>query len=81
MNLSFLFVLALGALTGVPQAPPRAAVTVSVRAEKQVSVAGLRSPVAASINSGDRRPATGDPRIAAAPLTGSATPRAPALNC
>lgn len=82
MNVYLLLALAFGAVSGVADvAVPRAAVTVSIRAERPVSDAGRRSPVAGDSCPGDRRPATGVRYVAIAPLTGAISPRAPAVTC
>jgi hypothetical protein len=83
MNLYLVLTIALGAVTGVPSVAPAArAVTPVVSAARAhraiaVSVTGSRSPIAVTSLPGDEQPTTGD-RHVDAPLTGAATPRAPA---
>ena len=80
MNLSFLFALAFGTMTADVRVT-RAPAGVHARAECAVSVAGRRSPIAGPDCSGDLRPATGDRFVTLVPLTGSISPRAPAVTC
>jgi hypothetical protein len=87
MNLYLLIAFALGAITGireVPVARPSFAAVVaksSVRAERRVArtscAAGFQP---ASLSATKRRLEAGATRIAA-PLTGAASPRAPAWSC
>ena len=80
MNIYLFVALAFGTMTGdvrVPDAP----VGVHIRAEHEVSVSGLRSPVFEGACSGDRRPKTRDRFRMLFPLTGALSPRAPAVTC
>lgn len=85
MNVYLLFALAFGAVTTAADVRvSRVAATtaaIGVLAVSAVSVAGRRSPVVVARTTGNLRPATGDHSLADAPLTGAATPRAPAHNC
>ena len=82
MNLYLLLALAFGAFTGVADVRvPRAAVTVSVRAERRVSLAARRMPHAVVTNSGSRHAASGERFVFVTPLTSALSPRAPAVNC
>lgn len=82
MNVYLLLAFAFSALTGVADVRvPRAAVTVSVRAECRVAHAARRMPHAVTSNSGKRHAARGERFIAVAPLTSAISARAPAVNC
>ncbi len=84
MNVYLLFALAFGALNGGAaevRVPRALTVTIRVRDERRVSVAGDRLRVMRFTDGKHRRPATGNPFVVIAPLRGSISPRAPAATC
>jgi hypothetical protein len=86
MNLYLLFAIALGAISGFsePLAAPRAFARVvdvrGARAGGQQIAAARAAWSRGTGGEGVRRPRTLSTPRADAPLTGAATPRAPALN-
>jgi len=82
MNIYLLFALALGTLTGVAEVRvPRAAVAVAVRAEKRAPLEGTRCRGRALSSPARMRRTMTGVWFAPIPLTGSLSPRAPAVNC
>jgi len=81
MNLYLVLALALGAVSAAPSAPPRLTSVVAesrLSSQSAVSLAVRRSPLAVRLILGQRPTANGQP--VDAPLTGAATPRAPASS-
>jgi hypothetical protein len=79
MNLYLVLALALGAATPAPVVSPTCTViaTREMRAQRSVPFAVRRSRFSGARIDGNRPPVTGH-HIVDAPLTGAATPRAPA---
>ena len=85
MNIYLLFALAFGAVTGVAEvriarvAP--AVTSVSVRAARTASFGVRRSAFRVVPRHTEHRTLNTERFVIEAPLTGAATPRAPAHNC
>jgi hypothetical protein len=84
MNLYLVLAIALGAVSGVSDVRIAQSTTARVVAVNEVSVqreaplAARRSPAGSPTNG--QRPTANGQRIVESPLTGAATPRAPALT-
>jgi len=81
MNLYLILALALGAATPAPVMSTSTAVIAAraVRAQRAVPFSVIRFPFAGVKTNGNRPPVTGH-HIVDAPLTGAASPRAPAFS-